>query len=245
MRLLPEQSIQVLEQRTAPGEHDALVDDVGGELRRRALERDAYGLDDAGDRLGERLAPLTARIMLGADTDTDLEPASLTIAGTEGMVVSYAKCCYPIPGDNVMGYMSRGRGVVIHRTTCRNLANFQKHSEKWISVSWENHVHAEFPSLIHVETINKPGVLAEVTRILGALGISIEAVIQKEPLEDQQQVAIILLTRRVQEKHMKARAISPAVMKVMPTPSRQAYTSEYLGSLPTPARAKPRTASTA
>jgi homoserine dehydrogenase len=52
--------------------------------------------------------------------------------------------------------------------------------------------------------VDRPGVLAEVTRILGALGISIEAVIQKEPLEDQQQVAIILLTRRVQEKHMNA-----------------------------------------
>jgi homoserine dehydrogenase len=52
--------------------------------------------------------------------------------------------------------------------------------------------------------MDRPGVLAEVTRILGALGISIEAVIQKEPQEDQQQVAIILLTRRVQEKHMNA-----------------------------------------
>jgi homoserine dehydrogenase len=52
--------------------------------------------------------------------------------------------------------------------------------------------------------VDRPGVLADVTRILGALGISIEAVIQKEPLEDQQQVAIILLTRRVQEKHMNA-----------------------------------------
>jgi len=52
--------------------------------------------------------------------------------------------------------------------------------------------------------VDRPGVLADVTRILGGLGISIEAVIQKEPLEDQQQVAIILLTRRVQEKHMNA-----------------------------------------
>jgi len=52
--------------------------------------------------------------------------------------------------------------------------------------------------------VDRPGVLADVTRILGELGISIEAVIQKEPLEDQQQVAIILLTRRVQEKHMNA-----------------------------------------
>ncbi len=52
--------------------------------------------------------------------------------------------------------------------------------------------------------VDRPGVLADVTRILGALGISIEAVIQKEPQEDQQQVAIILLTRRVQEKHMNA-----------------------------------------
>ena len=73
------------------------------------------------------------------------EVASLVIAGTEGMVVSYAKCCYPLPGDDVMGYLTAGRGVVIHRNNCGNLSNFRKQPEKWIAVSWEKDVDREFP----------------------------------------------------------------------------------------------------
>ena len=51
------------------------------------------------------------------------------------MVISYGKCCYPIPGDDVMGYLTAGRGVVIHRNNCGNLSNFRKQPEKWIAVS--------------------------------------------------------------------------------------------------------------
>jgi (p)ppGpp synthase/HD superfamily hydrolase len=75
-----------------------------------------------------------------------------------------------------MGYMSTGRGVVVHRTSCRNLANFQKHSEKWISVSWENQIDTEFQSSISVDTINKPGVLAEVASVIGDGKSNIEQV---------------------------------------------------------------------
>ena len=101
--------------------------------------------------LGERLAPLTARFLLGAQSDGDAKPGmtSLVIAGTEGMVVSYARCCHPIPGDDVMGYLSSGRGIVIHRNNCGNLSNFRKQPEKWIAVSWEKNIDLEFTSQIH------------------------------------------------------------------------------------------------
>ena len=79
--------------------------------------------------LGERLAPVIAG-MLAQQED---EPGSvadhrkpLEIAGTEGMVVNYARCCYPIPGDEIVGFMSTGRGIVIHRDNCRNLAEYRK-----------------------------------------------------------------------------------------------------------------------
>ena len=127
--------------------------------------------------LGERLAPLTARFLLGTSQDaTTPESTSLVIAGTEGMVVSYAKCCYPIPGDEVMGYLSSGRGVVIHRTSCGNLSNFRKQPEKWLSVSWEKEIDREFASQINVETVNKTGVLAEVAAVIADSHSNIEEV---------------------------------------------------------------------
>ena len=128
--------------------------------------------------LGERLAPLTARFLLGVNEDgeTETSRASLVIAGTEGMVISYARCCCPIPGDEVMGYLSSGRGVVIHRNNCGNLAIFRKQPEKWISVSWEEDIDLEFSSQITIETLNKPGALAEVATTIADSGSNIEQV---------------------------------------------------------------------
>ncbi|MEE8426343.1 MAG: ACT domain-containing protein, partial [Woeseiaceae bacterium] len=128
--------------------------------------------------LGERLAPLTARFLVGVNQDGESEEsiASLVIAGTEGMVVSYARCCLPIPGDDVMGSLSSGRGIVIHRNKCGNLINFRKQPEKWIAVSWEKTIDREFSSQIHVDTQSKPGVLAEVAATIADSGSNIEQV---------------------------------------------------------------------
>ncbi len=166
---------------------DRSLKDLGSSLRKVGKVRlrealDELGLDDATDLyeqlgLGERLAPLTARFLIG-EKGEQAEPksASLVIAGTEGMVVSYAKCCYPIPGDDVMGYLSAGRGVVIHRNSCGNLINFRKQPEKWLSVGWEEDIDRDFSSQIQVETVNKTGVLAEVAAVIADSQSNIEEV---------------------------------------------------------------------
>lgn len=147
--------------------------------------------------LGERLAPLTARFLVGVNEEGETEPstASLVIAGTEGMVVSYARCCHPIPGDDVMGYLSSGRGIVIHRNNCGNLSNFRKQPEKWIAVSWEKDIDRDFNSQIHVETLNKPGVLAEVAATIGDGGSNIEQVSVLGRHEDCSVLAFMIQVR--------------------------------------------------
>ena len=167
---------------------DRSLKDIGSSLRKVGKIRMNSALEELGLNnntelfeqigLGERLAPLTARFLLGIGDDNVKEtaPASLVIAGTEGMVVSYARCCHPIPGDDVMGYLSSGRGIVIHRNNCGNLSNFRKQPEKWLSVSWEKDIDREFASQIHVETMNKPGVLAEVAATIADSGSNIEQV---------------------------------------------------------------------
>ena len=153
---------------------------VGKVRMREAL--DELGLADANELfeqlgLGERLAPLTARFLIGMqDDDSQPEAASLVIAGTEGVVVGYAKCCHPIPGDDVMGYLSSGRGVIIHRNSCGNMINFRKQPEKWIAVGWEEDIDRDFSSQIQVETLNKTGVLAEVAAMIADSDSNIEQV---------------------------------------------------------------------
>ena len=147
--------------------------------------------------LGERLAPLTARFLLGVNEDGETESsrASLVISGTEGMVISYARCCYPIPGDEVMGYLSSGRGIVIHRNNCGNLAIFRKQPEKWISVSWEKDIDLEFSSQITIETFNKPGALAEVATTIADSGSNIEQVSVLGRHEDCSVLSFLLQVR--------------------------------------------------
>jgi GTP pyrophosphokinase len=153
-------------------------------LKELGLATDAELFEQLG--LGVRLAPLTARFMLGVNDEAEsrVSAASLVIAGTEGMVVSYAKCCYPIPGDEIMGYLSSGRGVVIHRNSCGNLINFRKQPEKWLTVTWEKDINRDFSSQVHVDTESKTGVLAEVAAMIADSESNIEQVSVLDRHED-------------------------------------------------------------
>ena len=111
------------------------------------------------------------------------------------MVVSYAKCCYPLPGDAVMGYLTAGRGVVIHRTSCGNLSNFRKQPEKWIAVTWEKNIDREFDCQIQCETRNRMGVLAEVAATIADTGSNIEQV-EVVSRHDEESVLTFLLQVR-------------------------------------------------
>lgn len=128
--------------------------------------------------LGQRLAPFVARTMMPGEKDEDdvAEPAPLAISGTEGMIVSYGRCCFPLPGDAIMGYLSSGRGVVIHRHTCGNLAEFRKQPEKWIAVDWKKDIDHQFVVEIHVEVLNRLGVLAAVAANIASAETNIERV---------------------------------------------------------------------
>jgi guanosine-3',5'-bis(diphosphate) 3'-pyrophosphohydrolase len=186
---------------------DRSLKDLGSSLRKVGKVRMNSAMGELGLNnsvelfeqigLGERLAALTARFLLGVDEEgkSETSTANLVIAGTEGMVVSYARCCHPIPGDDVMGYLSSGRGIVIHRNKCGNLGNFRKQPEKWISVGWEKSIDRDFASQIHVETLNKPGVLAEVAATIGDAGSNIEQVSVLGRHEDCSVLAFLLQVR--------------------------------------------------
>jgi len=183
---------------------DRSLKDLNSSLRKVGKVRMREGLDELHLKdttelfeqlgMGERLAPLTARFLLGVNEEGDTEPtaASLVIAGTEGMVVSYAKCCYPIPGDDVMGYLSSGRGVVIHRNSCGNLINFRKQPEKWLAISWEQDIDRDFSSQSQVETVNKTGVLAEVAATIADSDSNIEEVAVLSRHEDCSTLTFLL-----------------------------------------------------
>ena len=121
--------------------------------------------------LGNRIAPLIARRLIeteykstklvnGTNGDSASEP--FVIKGTEGMVVHFPKCCYPIPGDPITGFSSAGRGIVIHNLSCKNVAEYRNQPEKWIDVQWEEEIGRDFTTTIRMYATNQRGVLATV-----------------------------------------------------------------------------------
>jgi len=100
----------------------------------------------------------------------------LAIRGTEGSVVTYAKCCHPIPGDPVLGFVSAGRGIVIHLRGCKNVREFKNSPERWVDVQWEKDVEGSYPVDIRVDTANQRGVLATVAAVISELESNIENV---------------------------------------------------------------------
>jgi guanosine-3',5'-bis(diphosphate) 3'-pyrophosphohydrolase len=186
--------------------------DAGSSLRKISKEKMAEVIKDFGISrsnelyeqigLGERLAPLVTKSLVQQseidNTDTT-ERHPIVIAGTENLIVSYARCCHPIPGDAVMGYLSSGRGVVVHRNICGNLSEFRKQPDKWIAVTWEDNIEREFSVNILVEVANRPGVLAEIAAKIADSGSNIEQVSVDEGHEDIADLSFSILVRdRVQ-----------------------------------------------
>jgi guanosine-3',5'-bis(diphosphate) 3'-pyrophosphohydrolase len=149
--------------------------------------------------VGERLAPLVAQMLVQEDdreqADGNPTGTSIAIAGTEGMIVSYARCCHPLPGDAIMGYMSSGRGIVIHRNVCGNLSQYSKQPHKWIPMHWAEELEREFVAEIRVEAEHKPGVLAEVAARIANTDSNIEQVSIDETEEDFVQLRFNILVK--------------------------------------------------
>ena len=158
--------------------------------------------------LGERLATVVAGQLLdkmAAKTSGSegVVAAPLVIAGTEGMVVNYARCCHPIPGDDIIGYMSSGRGLVVHREACGNVSNFRKQPAKWVNVSWKRNLKLEFQAGIVVRTLNRMGLLAEMATVIAAAQCDLDHV-SVETDDDSSTMEFLL---RVRDRNHLAKVI--------------------------------------
>ena len=105
----------------------------------------------------------------------DAAKVPIFIAGTEGMVVNLGKCCRPIPGDRIVGYLSSGRGLVVHTGNCGNLPDLESKHEG-VDVDWAPEVERQFPVDIRIEAENRKGVLATIAATLSGLDVNIDAV---------------------------------------------------------------------
>ena len=119
------------------------------------------GDEEASDELAERSTPTT---MLVRQRSTD--DVGVAVPGAPGVLTKLAKCCTPVPGDNIMGFVTRGGGVSVHRTDCTNATSLQQQSERIIDVQWAPSPSSVFLVAIQVEALDRHRLLSDVTRVL-------------------------------------------------------------------------------
>jgi len=138
--------------------------------------------------LGNRMPAQVARLMVHGQDVLPLEGAALPagtserimITGSERGVLSFAACCHPIPGDEIMGYLSAGKGVVVHRSDCPNVAEYRKFPERCVPMAWDRNVEGDYRVALRIEVENKPGVLAQVAAAVAESNSNIDAVEYRE-----------------------------------------------------------------
>lgn len=159
--------------------------------------------------LGSRMALPVARrlsIMLSQQDDVQMvKPETpLTIRGSEGMVVSFAKCCGPIPGDPIIGHVSSGKGLVVHLASCKNMQNLMDHPDKYLHLQWDSAISDDFPVSLRIELNNRRGVIAELAATLSMADGNVDQI----SLEDRDaKISVVSVRVRVRNRSHLARII--------------------------------------
>ncbi|MEY2168628.1 MULTISPECIES: RelA/SpoT family protein [unclassified Rhodanobacter] len=134
--------------------------------------------------LGNRMPDVVARHLLAlrdGQSDDAAPGASpvhekIRITGAERGVLSFANCCHPLPGDPIMGYLSPGKGIVVHREECPNVAELRKSPERCVAIEWDHDVQGDYRAELRIEVINRPGVLATIAAAIAAADSNIDNV---------------------------------------------------------------------
>jgi guanosine-3',5'-bis(diphosphate) 3'-pyrophosphohydrolase len=136
--------------------------------------------------------------------DSPVTGEEIRITGAERGVLSFANCCHPLPGDDIVGYLSSGKGIVVHREECPNVAELRKQPERKVSIEWDRDVQGDYRAELRIEVINRPGVLATVASAIADADSNIENV---EYVERDAAAATLLFTMEVKSRRHLAEVI--------------------------------------
>lgn len=157
------------------------IDELSDEQKHQLIEKSGASgferlLEEIG--LGSRIAYAVARLLQNDDTATAKNSGNiyspLTIESSESMMISFARCCRPIPGDPIIGHISTGKGLVIHLEGCHNIADQRQKPENINRVGWAPTVTGEFPVDVLVEVESERGIVANLANRITEQGANIE-----------------------------------------------------------------------
>ncbi|HAE79679.1 bifunctional GTP diphosphokinase/guanosine-3',5'-bis pyrophosphate 3'-pyrophosphohydrolase [Morganella morganii] len=168
--------------------------------------------------LGNAMSVVVARNLLNEPESNTEENTTrkLPIKGADGVLITFAKCCRPVPGDPIIAHISPGKGLVIHHESCRNIRGYEKEPEKFMAVEWDSDIDTDFIAEIKVDMFNHQGALANLTAAINDANSSIQSM-NTEEKDGRVYCAFIRLTAkdRIQLANiMRKIRIMPDVLRV-------------------------------
>ena len=168
--------------------------------------------------LGNAMSVVVARNLLNEPESNTEESTTrkLPIKGADGVLITFAKCCRPVPGDPIIAHISPGKGLVIHHESCRNIRGYEKEPEKFMAIEWDNDIDTDFIAEIKVDMFNHQGALANLTAAINDANSSIQSM-NTEEKDGRVYCAFIRLTAkdRIQLANiMRKIRIMPDVLRV-------------------------------
>ncbi|MGD7036862.1 RelA/SpoT family protein [Methylotuvimicrobium buryatense] len=181
---IPSERVNKLLEVLSVNSMDALLEDIGLGNKMPFLVAKRLSQDD-----------ISSAVRL--DDNEQGVNSPLIIKGTEGMVVTLAKCCRPIPGDSIVGFFNPGRGIVVHHHECRNSSDSRKKQTGWLDVEWSKDTSGEFPAEIRIEILNQRGTLATIAATISEMDSNIENV---TVVDQDDRVSVDLITLTVKDR---------------------------------------------
>ncbi len=159
----------------------------------------------------------TAKLPEVAETKQDKSNASrfITVRGIDDVMVRYAHCCNPVPGDDIVGFVSRGRGVVVHTSSCPNIVEMEP--DRLISVQWDGHESMPYPARVHMLTKNEKGTLAMIAIVLRDEDVNLTSAVIETTLDGRCEMDLVIEVRDLAHLYLtmdKLRHL-PAILEVV------------------------------
>ena len=171
--------------RRALGRHDKSLDNISEKVlhdvlaeRRFTDVQELYEDIGLGLNLPSQIAERLIAVESGDVVDTQQLPmretAPVMIDSASSPTLYMSRCCNPIPGDNVQGFFTPGKGVAVHRAGCRNVRRFRRRPKEWVAVDWSPEISGNFDVVILLHLLHQPGALARVTSTMSLMNVNIE-----------------------------------------------------------------------
>ncbi|NLY66103.1 MAG: bifunctional (p)ppGpp synthetase/guanosine-3',5'-bis(diphosphate) 3'-pyrophosphohydrolase [Tissierellia bacterium] len=122
----------------------------------------------------------------------------ISVKGVDNIKVRFAKCCNPVPGDEIVGYITRGRGISVHRKDCPNIS-YIENNERFIEVNWGDDIKAEYHAEIQIKALDRQGLLTEITQNITNSGLALTSLSARTNKEKLAIINIVLEIKDIEQ----------------------------------------------